>query len=370
MLCLMGVGINEFDSLSIGSIEILKQSNIIYIDRFTGFLSDEFVLKIKTLSKITDNSTQESSPEVQVVKRWFVEDGREMLKNAFEKTVCVLIYGDPLIATTYNELLVRASKQSISYKIIHSASGISSLIGESGLHYYKFGKMVTMMSDPMSSITVYDTIFNNICLGLHTLILTEYNNDDGNNDSKLNNNKPFYLEPKIVFKLLLEREHELKLMNLSENSFAIVASQVGTDNSKLICGRIKSLLNFQFNHGFNSIIIPGELHFTEIDSLKNLTIVLNDPIDNSIIVDGLSNRMLKKYIPNTRKALSNLIELIKNEKNISEKEYSIVLENAENYLFDAEHFYKQGRMELAILSIGYAEGLIDSIRFQKGMNPW
>ena len=79
-----------------------------------------------------------------------------------------------------------------------------------------------MMSDPMSSITVYDTIFNNMCLGLHTLILTEYNNDEGNNYSKLNNDEPFYLSPKKVFELLLEREKELKLMNLSENSFVIV----------------------------------------------------------------------------------------------------------------------------------------------------
>src|SRR6476646_7727239 len=232
MLYLIGVGINEFDSLSIGSIEILKNSNIIYIDIFTGFLSDEFVLRIKSLSNMIDNSIQENKAEVQEVKRWFVEDGREMLKNAIEKNVCILIYGDPLIATTYNELIVRASKQSIPYKIIHSSSGITSLIGESGLHYYKFGKMVTMMSDPMSSITVYDTIYNNICLGLHTLILTEYNNDELPKSSKLNNNIPFFLPPKNVFDLLLERENDLKLINLSENSFAIVASRIGSENSK------------------------------------------------------------------------------------------------------------------------------------------
>ena len=50
--------------------------------------------------------------------------------------------------------------------------------------------------------------------------------------------------------------------------------------------------------------------------------------------------------------------------------YAPVIENAENYLLDAQNFYNQGKLELAILSIGYAEGLIDSIRFQKNMNPW
>ncbi|MBA3749746.1 MAG: diphthine synthase [Nitrosopumilus sp.] len=370
MLYLIGVGINEYDSLSSGSIEILKHSNIVYIERFTGFLSNEFIVKIKSLLSSMDNSDEINKIEIQLVKRWFLEDGKKILENSVKKTVCILVYGDPLIATTYNELLVRASKQSIPYKIIHSSSGISSLIGESGLHYYKFGKMVTMMSDPMSTITVYDTIYNNICLGLHTLILTEYNNDDGKNDFNSNNDNPFFLSPKKVFDLLMERENELKLLNLSENSFVIVACKIGTDNSKIIGGKIKSLINFQFESGPHSVIIPGVLHFTEIDSLKNLTIIFDDPIDNSIAVDKLSNRMLNKYIPNAKKALAKLSYLIHEEKNIAKNEYSVVLENAENYLLDAEHFYKQGKLELAILSVGYAEGLIDSLRFQKGMNPW
>ncbi|HLG37332.1 MAG TPA: DUF357 domain-containing protein [Nitrososphaera sp.] len=37
---------------------------------------------------------------------------------------------------------------------------------------------------------------------------------------------------------------------------------------------------------------------------------------------------------------------------------------------DAERFLNQGKPELAVLSIGYAEGLVDALRFQKGVNPW
>ena len=371
MLYLIGVGINEYDSLSYGSVEILKNSDMVYVERFTGFLSDDFIIKITSILKLHEGQNPKDGVEVQLVKRWFIEDGREILENSLKQNVCILIYGDPLIATTYNDLLVRASKQSISYKVLHSSSGISSLIGESGLHYYKFGKMVTMMSDPMSSITVYDTVYNNICLGLHTLILTEYNNDDnGKNDSDSNSNNPFFLSPKEVFDLMLERENELKLLNLSEDSFVLVASRIGTDSSKLIGGKIKSLLNYPYSGGPYSVVIPGSLHFTEIDALKNLTALFDDPFDNSATVDMLSKRMLEKYIPNAKKALANLSSIVKEEHVISKKEYFGVLENAENYLFDAERFYKQGRIELAILSVGYAEGLIDAIRFQKGMNPW
>jgi diphthine synthase len=47
-----------------------------------------------------------------------------------------------------------------------------------------------------------------------------------------------------------------------------------------------------------------------------------------------------------------------------------VLDNAECYVADAERFLNQGKPELAVLSIGYAEGLVDALRFQKGINPW
>ncbi len=370
MLCLIGVGINEYGSLSSNSVEILKNSDIIYVERFTGFLSNKFLEKVKNLVNGHEISSNNKEIKVQLVKRWFVEDGRQILENSLKENVSILIYGDPLIATTYNDLLVRAKKQHIHYKIIHSSSGIPSLIGESGLHYYKFGKMVTIMTDPMSSITVYDTIYNNISYGLHTLILTEYNNDLENEGLKPCSPCPFFLSPKRVFDLLLERENELKLLNLSEDSFVIVACKIGTEDSKVISGKIKSLMNIEFESGPNSIIVPGTLHFTEIDSIKHLTIVLDDPDDNSSKVEKLSKRMLDKYIPNAKKALSTLSSLIKEKEDAVTKDYSIVLENAEHYLFDAETFYKQGRIELAILSVGYAEGLIDSIRFQKGMNPW
>ena len=54
----------------------------------------------------------------------------------------------------------------------------------------------------------------------------------------------------------------------------------------------------------------------------------------------------------------------------SNKGISETLENAECYITDAEGFLRQGKLELAVLSIGYAEGLIDAIRYQKGINPW
>ena len=38
-----------------------------------------------------------------------------------------------------------------------------------------------------------------------------------------------------------------------------------------------------------------------------------------------------------------------------------IIDNAEYYIEDAIRFLRTGRPELAILSVGYAEGLIDAV---------
>ena len=310
MLYIIGIGINEFESLSLGSIEILRNSDIIYIERFTGFISDEFAENLANKLQNSSESKLRIDKTIKFIKRWFIEDGRAILDNARRSDVCVLIYGDPLIATTYNELLVRAKKLSIDFKVIHSSSGILSLMGESGLQPYKFGKMVTMMDDPMSSITVYNTIYENMCLGLHTLILTEYNNDDGKSNFQSSHN-PFFLSPIRVIQLLLEREKEMKLLNFSVESYGMVASKIGHTESIFNSGTIKSLLKLEYRGGPNSVIIPGRLHFTEVDSIKYLTTMFDEPTDNTKTVSLLTHRMLDKYIPNTKVAVDNMYQLIR-----------------------------------------------------------
>jgi len=39
------------------------------------------------------------------------------------------------------------------------------------------------------------------------------------------------------------------------------------------------------------------------------------------------------------------------------------------YVRDAEKFLEDGRDEVAILSIGYADGLVDALRLAKGLDP-
>ena len=107
------------------------------------------------------------------------------------------------------------------------------------------------------------------------------------------------------------------------------------------------------------------MHFTEHDAIKVFAKCLDEPLDNSSKIQKISEQMLLKYIPKARKALEEVRRVFKDDKVLQP-----VIENAQLYLDDAEKFQSEGKDELAVLSVGYAEGLIDALRLSKGIDPW
>ena len=350
MLWFVGTGINGYRGLSLAALDALKKCDTVYVERFTSALSDSDLQGMKSIL----------GREVMPVQRWFVEDGREILEVARKKEVALVTYGDPLIATTHSELRSRAAKNAVRTSVLHSASGIASIMGEAGLHNYKFGRMVTMMSEPQSAVSVYNTIFENLLAGSHTLILTEYSHDESK--------EPFFLDPASVFRMLRDAEHDQKHQIFSGETFAVVASRVGMADQRIVSGKVESLVKVDFGSGPHSVIIIGSLHFTESEALGALTESIDAPADNSQNIKRISTQMVERYAPKAKHAVRQMREVIRQDAN--SKGMFEVLDNAEYYIEDAERFLRQAKFELAVLSIGYAEGLIDALRFQKGINPW
>jgi diphthine synthase len=219
MLWIIGLGIHGVRGIGLHSLEVLKSCNIVYIERYTSSISDPELRELRYL--IGDNR----KTNIILVQRWFLEDGREILDKAKFKEIALLTYGDPLIATTHAELYIRAVRNSVKVRVIHAASGIGSLIGEIGLHVYKFGRTVTITSEPQSVISVYSAIFDNLILGNHTMVLTEYNDRSG---------EVFFLDPSAALKSLLECEQALKSRACHEETFVIVVSRVGSKLQNII----------------------------------------------------------------------------------------------------------------------------------------
>ena len=342
MLWFVGLGISGFKSIPIEAIDILSNADIVYLEQFTSPIGKSDLTKIKNATK----------GEFKLAKRWLVEDGNEILKNAKKKKVVLLAYGDPYIATTHIELRTRAIEEKIKTHSIHASSSLTSMIGECGLHFYKIGRIATIMSE-MALTTPYYVIYKNIIEGNHTVLLLEYNQD-----------KDFFLDPKDALKGLLETEKGQIRNVISLSSYAIVASRIGFKDQKIVSGKISSLRKIDFGKPPHTIIIPGRLHFTESDGLKMLGQCVDEPYDNTEKTKKISIQMMKKYVPMVREALEEIKPLYKDQK-----EFQGILENAELYVKDAEKFLEDGQDEVAILSIGYADGLVDALRLAKGLDP-
>jgi len=343
MLWFVGLGISGFKSIPTEALDILAKADIVYLEQFTSPIGKSDLTKIKNAIK----------GEFKPAKRWLVEDGKEILQNAKKKKVVLLSYGDPYIATTHIELRTRAIEEKIKTHSIHASSSLTSMIGECGLHFYKIGRIATIMSEMKSLTTPYYIIYKNIIEGNHTILLLEYNQD-----------KDFFLDPKDALKGLLETEKGEKRKVISSSSYAVVASRVGFKDQTIISGKISSLKEKDFGNPPHTVIIPGKLHFTESDALKILGECIDEPFDNSEKIKKISNQMMEKYVPMVREALEEIEPHYKDQK-----KFQVILENANLYIQDAEKFLEDGQEEVAILSIGYADGLVDALRLAKGLDP-
>ncbi len=343
MLWFVGLGISGFESIPSEALDVLSKADIVYLEQFTSPIGKSDLTKIKNATK----------GEFKLAKRWLVEDGSEILKNAKKKKVVLLAYGDPYIATTHIELRTRAIEEKIKTYSIHASSSLTSMIGECGLHFYKVGRIATIMSEMKSLTTPYYVIYKNIIEGNHTVLLLEYNQD-----------KDFFLDPKDALSGLLETEKGQIRNVISSSTYVIVASRIGFKDQSIISGKISSLKKIDFGKPPHTVIIPGRLHFTETDALKIFGQCVDEPFDNTEKTKKISIQMMKKYVPMVREALEEVEPLYKGQK-----EFQGILENAELYVKDAEKFLEDGQDEVAILSIGYADGLVDALRLAKGLDP-
>jgi len=315
----------------------MKAADLTYFERYTSPPSTTLVADLEAAT----------GKRVLTVPREFVEDGREILEKAGSSRVVLAVQGDPMIATTHNDLRVRAASRGIATSVIHGATIPAAAASESGLHYYKFGGTITFTLESASHHQdVYQRIQHNLLEGQHTLLLLEY-------DVEKNQG----VEPGFVFDRLLDAEKNFKREVLSERTLAVVLGRVGMKDEAVTGGLIGQLRGSSFGPPPHCVIIPGRLHFTEEEALGTIMkLDKADIVDNSSGVRRTAQVLIPRYVEKAKRALVEAREGLKGK-------HKELLENAELYLKDSENFLANNQDELAMLSIGYAEGLIDALSF-------
>lgn len=359
MLNFIGLGLEQSPTLK--ALEVMRTCDAIFIEQYTSPLTNAGLV----------SELERSSPELRgkfrPVKREFVEDGRQIIELSKSGNAALLSSGDSLVATTHQELRERAIRAGAKTRVIHGSSILSAIAGELGLHSYNFGRTVTMTEEPMQ-YTAYNTIYQNLLRGLHTTILLQW--DESRN---------FFLSPLDAISRLLDAEKDVAYGMLEPSTLVLIASRIGTEASSVKASEIGKLDQLgEMGAPPHTLVIPGRLHFTEVDALSAVTgLDRGIFVDNSRNVKKISSRMLEKYSRKTLSALQRARRAAEESMQRKMKEgadddegdgdgypkFAEVFENVECYTQDAIRFLNEGRDELAVLSMGYAEGLLDSLRF-------
>ena len=130
-----------------------------------------------------------------------------------------------------------------------------------GLQNYKFGRTTTLAYPEKDYFPTspYDVIKDNKKMGLHTLILLDIQAD---NDR--------YMTANEGMKLLLEMEENKNGKIYNEDSIICVVDRAGSDKPVVAAGTFKNMTKKDFGPPLHTLVIPGKLHFMEVEALEKL----------------------------------------------------------------------------------------------------
>jgi len=247
----IGLGLFDEKDISLKGLEKIKDCDKVFAEFYTAKLVGTDIENIeKTIDK-----------PIEVLSREETEKGDKILESAKDNNVVFLTAGDPMTATTHVDLRIRASKKGIETKVIHGSSIVTAVPGLLGLQNYKFGRTTTLAYPEKDYFPTspYDVIKENKKIGLHTLILLDIQAD-----------KKRYMTANEGIEILLKMEEKQGEKLFYEDSVVCVVARAGSSKPDVAAGTLKEMIKRDFGPPLHSLVIPGKLHFMEIEALESL----------------------------------------------------------------------------------------------------
>lgn len=253
-LTMVGLGISNEGSVPLRGIEAMKAADAVFAEFFTSILEEGSIERLQEII----------GKEITILDRASVEDD-EVVINALDDHghVCFLTAGDPLTATTHQEIRWDAIQKGAEVEIVHSTSIFVAAAGISGLQHYKFGRTTTIPypESKFFPTSPLDMIKENRDRGLHTLVLL---------DIKAHESR--YMTAPEGFDILLRMEEKDGKGSIDGDTFGIAVLRAGRDDWSVMYGEIGRLKDMEMGPPPHSIIIPGKLHFMEEEILEKFRI--------------------------------------------------------------------------------------------------
>jgi diphthine synthase len=239
----IGLGLNDEKGLTIEGLEEARRANSVFAEFYTNTMPSLDRKKLELLLR----------KKVVVLNRIQLEDeeAKPIVEAAERGKVAFLVPGDPMIATTHISIRLELAKKGIPSRIIHGPSVTSAVCGATGLQSYKFGKSVTLPGEPGVPGSLLDAVRDNKMRGLHTLILLD-------------------IRAETAQQLTIS-EAAAKLVAADPtlgNWVGVGVARIGSGDQFVLSARLGKLRKQDFGRIPHCLVVPGRLHFMEIEALK------------------------------------------------------------------------------------------------------
>lgn len=248
-LIFIGLGLFDEYDISFKGLTELKKCDKVFVEFYTSQLA----------GLNTTNFKKMIGKKVNILTREETEKGDILLAEAQYKRIALLSGGDPMTATTHIDLRIRAYDLGIPTRIIHGNSIITAAPALLGLQNYKFGRTTTLVFPEKGYFPTspYTTILDNQKAGLHSLVLLDIKAEED-----------IYMTANQGLQLLLEIEKKENRHLFTSDSLACVVAQAGSLTPTVAANSIKNLLDQDFGPALHILVIPGSLHFMELEALE------------------------------------------------------------------------------------------------------
>ncbi|MBM3281980.1 MAG: diphthine synthase [Candidatus Diapherotrites archaeon] len=248
MLYLIGLGLNA-NQLTLEALHTIQQCSEVYVENYTSKYSQG---EITALEKIIAKKI------IPLNRKGVEEDADILIEKAAHATIGLLIFGNPLTATTHISLIEECVEKKINYKIIPGIS-IFNYRGVCGLDEYKFGRTTTFVFpiEGYEPLSTFDIIIKNKTLGLHTHCLFDLHPEK---------QRFMTIDEAITF-----IQHAAGTRNVPiQGWIGVGLAGMGNDAQHVKAGSLHELQREKWNVFPQSMIICGDINEKEHESLQKI----------------------------------------------------------------------------------------------------
>ncbi len=246
-LLFIGLGLYDETDVTLKGSEAARSCDLLFAEFFTSGLVGTSLERLNDLY----------GKEIQVLTREEVESGDRVLEAAGQGKVGFLVPGDPMAATTHVELRLRAHRAGVRTRVLAGVSALTAAAGVLGLQIYKFGRTTTVPfpRKGFHPTSPYEVLVRNRAAGLHTLALLDIQEDR-------------YMTAREGMEYLLSCETKLSERAFEPETLACAVGRLGSPDPVLRADRVMTLLGEDMGPPLYVLVIPGNLHFMEVECLQ------------------------------------------------------------------------------------------------------